>query len=175
MKYKIYKLIHNDNVVYIGRTKSTLAKRKGWGYKNSPISSIAKECSIKLIEETDDILRETYWIEYYGIESLMNVRKGEVGLNKKEYQDIYREENKDKLIEFRKEKYNLNRDKFIAEYYSRKKPLEKRTCECGCEFLATRIDKIYCSRKCKDRCKSREKYIKSKNKEEYEKNKTNVR
>ena len=160
MKYKIYKLIHKGDVVYVGRTKSTLTKRKGWGYKKSPISSIAKECSIHLIEETDDSVRETYWIEHYGLDNLMNVMRGDVGMSTKEYQDTYKEVNKDRLIEFRKNRYSLNREKYISDYYSRKKPSESRTCECGCMFTATRTDKIYCSRKCKDRCKSRERYKK---------------
>ena len=145
-------------VLCIGITTSTLAKRKGWGYKNAPIGRISKQCSIELIEETNDVLRETYWIEYYGIENLMNAKRGEVGMSRKEYQDAYQKDNKDRLIEFRKEKYNLNRDKYIQDYYNRKKPLENRICKCGIDFLATRTNKIYCCRKCKDRFNSKEKY-----------------
>jgi hypothetical protein len=157
MKYKIYKLIHKGDVVYVGRTKSTLAKRKAWGYKGCGVESIAKHCSIELIEETDDLSKERYWIDFYGIDSLLNESKGDTGLTKEQYVSIYKEKNKDRLKEYRKRRYNLNKDKIISDYYSKKKPVESRTCECGSVFAATRTDKIYCSRKCKDRCKSREK------------------
>ena len=121
MKYKIYKLIYNGNVVYVGRTKSTLTKRKNWGYKGCGVEHIAKECSIELIEETDDISKEKYWIEHYGIDNLLNNVNGNTGMSKKESALIYKAKNKERLIEYRKNRYAENREKYIADYYSKKK------------------------------------------------------
>lgn len=81
---KIYKLIHNEKIVYIGRTTVELNKRKNWQYKNNPkLQSIYKECRIELIEETDDISREHYWISFYGKDNLLNMKYGD-GINKRE-------------------------------------------------------------------------------------------
>lgn len=85
---KIYKLIHNDEVVYIGRTIATLTERKNWQYKSNPkLQSIYKECNIELIEETDDISREHYWISFYGKDNLLNIKYGD-GIDKKEQNTI---------------------------------------------------------------------------------------
>ena len=74
---KIYKLICNSEVVYIGRTKMTLSRRKSAAYKSNPaLQAIYKECEIVLIEETNDLNREQFWIDYYGMENLLNVKKG---------------------------------------------------------------------------------------------------
>ena len=65
MKYKIYKLILNEQVVYVGITTDTLENRKKGGYKHTGCAFILKDASIELIEETDDRYREKFWIEYY--------------------------------------------------------------------------------------------------------------
>lgn len=73
---KIYKLIYKEDVIYIGKTILSLGRRKGSGYPNIPFY---KECLIELIEETKDVSRERYWIEYYqnmGYK-LMNKRNGD--------------------------------------------------------------------------------------------------
>ena len=133
---KIYKLIHNDNVVYIGQTKTDLKKRKRWGYKNNKLlQQIYKECSIELLEETNDKSRERFWIEKYendGIE-LLNIQKG-CGYNKKEYKKMtnniheknWCQNNPDRVKEI-KAKYRENNRETLREKgreYSRKRRLE---------------------------------------------------
>ena len=69
MKYKIYKLIDNTNEdIYIGMTKRDLNLRLAQHkYKGNDCLSrkiIANgDYKIELIEETDDKIRERYWIE----------------------------------------------------------------------------------------------------------------
>jgi hypothetical protein len=75
---KIYKLIYKDEVIYVGRTKLTLNRRKNSSNYSIP-KEIYKSSTIELIEETDDISRERYWINYYlsiGAK-LMNKRGGD--------------------------------------------------------------------------------------------------
>jgi hypothetical protein len=119
MKYKIYKLVHNDVAVYIGKTKLTLKKRKSAGYKkNPPVQAIHKECVIELIEETSDVSREIYWIEYYK-DTLLNIRRGDAGLSQKEYKKEWEEANKELRKEQRKQRNKSNRDyrnQYMREY-----------------------------------------------------------
>ena len=105
-KYKIYKLVHpTEGVVYIGQTIQTLKRRKNSGYKYNPeLHKISNECDIVLIEETDDVSRERYWINQY--DGLKNIRKGN-GLDIKEWV----ESNNEKLKDYKKEWYELNKDK----------------------------------------------------------------
>jgi hypothetical protein len=138
---KIYKLIHNGVVVYVGRTKQTLKKRKSLGYKGCGVESIHKECDIELIEETSDVSRERYWIDYYK-DTLLNIQRGDTGLCKKEYGKEYGKEwqkeydkewyeaNKEKVREYQREYYHKNKwyeankekmKKYSKEYYQKKK------------------------------------------------------
>ena len=119
---KIYKLVYNGVVVYVGKTKQTLKRRKKGGYKGNPdVQAIYKECDMVLIEETSDVSRERYWIEYYK-ESLLNIRPGETGLSKKEqrkqwkesnreYFNQWEEVNKERRKEQRKEYYQCNKER----------------------------------------------------------------
>jgi hypothetical protein len=123
---KIYKLIHNGQIVYVGQTKQRLNRRKASGYaKNEQLHKITKECKMELIEETDDVSRERYWIELLKSEGhpLLNILKGS-GLDKAEYDKEYqkrenrkdsrkrwRENNKEKIKE-----YNKQRKKNIIIY-----------------------------------------------------------
>jgi hypothetical protein len=61
---KIYKLVKDGEVVYIGRTKLSLSRRKAGKFYEMNRDFITK-CSIELIEETDDKGRERYWIDHY--------------------------------------------------------------------------------------------------------------
>ena len=116
---KIYKLIHNGEIVYVGKTTyKLLSKRKSCGYaKNEQLHKISKECTIELIEETDDITRERYWIDLLRSENhpLLNIRGGslENKEKRKEYQKEYREKNKEKKKEYDK--------KYSREYYNKNK------------------------------------------------------
>lgn len=110
--YKIYKLIHNGEVVYIGRTKCSLIRRKGAGYKsNIKLQEIYKECDIELIEETDDVSRERYWIAYYRNNGcdLLNTKNGD-GLDVKLYYKEYWVVNKKQKVEYDREYRDKNRD-----------------------------------------------------------------
>lgn len=114
MKYKIYKLIFDNKVIYVGRTIMDLERRKSRKYKFIPFH---RSCNIELIEETYDVSRERHWIQYYkdlGFE-LLNKYKGD-GLDVKEYRDSHKE--------IMKEYRNKNKDEYIKyqkEYRKRKK------------------------------------------------------
>ena len=75
---KIYKLIRNGEVVYVGKTILTLSRRKAGSYYCMD-RQFVKECEIELIEETDDVSRERYWIEFYTKQGcqLRNKRNGD--------------------------------------------------------------------------------------------------
>lgn len=79
---KIYKIVYKGDVIYIGKTILKLRVRKSC--KNYSISDdIYKESEIELIEYTDDVSRERYWIEYYisiGAK-LLNKRNGDHSIN----------------------------------------------------------------------------------------------
>ena len=77
---KIYKLVHPKmGVVYIGRKKKTL-RRRFQGDFNEDVMAIKHECTIELIEETEQKDREKYWIR----------------------QKEYREKNREKIKEYAK-------------------------------------------------------------------------
>ena len=117
MKYKIYKLVYKGEVVYIGKTKTSLNRRKRAGYHwNEFLQSIRKECEMILIEETDDVSRERYWIDFYGIENLQNRIPGE-GRTKEE-RDKYKKEYKAKWDELNRE---YKREQARKWWYNKKK------------------------------------------------------
>lgn len=141
---KIYKLIHNGKIVYVGQTKlKYLSSRKKVGYGDTV--PFYKECKIELIEETDDVSRERYWIDLLRSEGhpLLNKRGGSTGLDKeegkrewhknnkeykktekyKEYHKEYNEKNKEKISEKKKEYYEKNKEK-KREYYLKRKLLK---------------------------------------------------
>ena len=129
---KIYKLIYKDEVIYVGKTKLTLKRRKGSANYSVP-DYIYKESTIELIEETEDVSRERYWIDLYrdSCISLMNKRGGDhnddtkyeyikVNLKKKkedrgfvkkteehhkELRRLYRIKNKEKINDKRRQNY----------------------------------------------------------------------
>jgi hypothetical protein len=125
---KIYKLIHNGVVVYVGKTKQTLKRRKAGEYRgNASVQEIYKECDMVLIEETNDVSRERYWIDYYR-DTLLNIEKGDTGLSRNEYVKEYGKEwyqsNKEHHKEYNKKWYEANKEKinqYRRECYQKKK------------------------------------------------------
>jgi hypothetical protein len=123
--YKVYKLVFNNEVVYVGITKLSLSRRKNAGYKKSV--PFYKECKIELVEQTDDETRERYWIEYYTSNGnqLLNRNKG-IGLNQEEYRKKYYDLNRDKLTSYANEKYYQIKDEpdfkeYVKEYKEKNK------------------------------------------------------
>ena len=125
-QYKIYRLILDNKVVYVGQTtQKYLNQRKACHNYNNTFERII-ESIIELIEITSDKTRERYWIEYYLSEGciLFNKRKGVTGLNYEEYQKEYKEENKEKIKEYKKEYQQENKEKIKEnkkEYYQKNK------------------------------------------------------
>jgi len=119
MKYKIYKLIHNGVVVYVGITKQTLNRRKAGGYRNNAsIQAIYKECEIELIEETNEVSREDFWVHHYK-DTTFNAKRGDTGLSEKKWHKEYYESNKEHRKQQKKEWYQANREhhnKYMREY-----------------------------------------------------------
>ena len=109
---KIYKLIHNEQIVYVGQTKQKyLSTRKAKGYgKTVPFY---RECKIELIEETDDVSRERYWIERLRSEGHQLLNKQE-GNGVSDYKEYYKEYNKEWIEnnkEYHKEWRNNNKER----------------------------------------------------------------
>lgn len=114
--YKIYKLIFNNEIIYIGITKLKLSRRK-----NSPNYSVPKEIykksEILLIEETDDKSRERYWINFYRNEGikLYNKRGGDFSnqytayMKKREMPHYKNDKRIQKIKEYQKEYRNKNK------------------------------------------------------------------
>lgn len=121
--YKIYKLIYQGEVIYVGYTKQTLIRRKNSDYSYIPLE-IKKESSIELIEETNDKTREDYWILYYkelGCK-LYNRIRGNLSEDEKikseKERSIKRSKSKE-MIEYRSNYYNNNKDKIkerVSDY-----------------------------------------------------------
>jgi len=129
-KYRIYKLVYNDEIIYIGKTTNDLRVRKNNGYAFIPFY---KDCSIELIEETNDPTRESYWIKYYKEQgcNLYNRNKGD-GFDI----DEYNEENKEKLKEYRRnyyreynKKHRESLNEYRKEYYKSKTTMIQITIE----------------------------------------------
>ena len=129
---KIYKLIYNGEIIYVGKTKQKyLSSRKSIGYKwNKQLHNLSKESKIELIEETIDILRERYWIERLRSEGciLLNKQKGSGFDNKeyhKEYGKEYRKENIYKIKEYRENNKEYMKE-YMKEYYKNNKDKKEK-------------------------------------------------
>lgn len=114
---KIYKIIYNERVIYIGKTKLSLSARHSAGHPYYPEYKLGQ---MELIEETDDSRRERYWIEYYRNigEPLLNRLNGDGFDYKKDskfdykgylkkYRIKYYQENKDYWKNWRKKKKEM--------------------------------------------------------------------
>jgi hypothetical protein len=92
MKYKIYKIEKlGCDKIYIGITTESLELRLQKHFakiKHAPNREISKwldnTCNIFEIEDTDDKLRETYWIRFYA-DKLVNTHKHIHKIDPKEY------------------------------------------------------------------------------------------
>lgn len=132
-KYKIYSIEYNNEIIYVGYTKNSLKERKRGRYKFIP-NDILKKSNMILIEETDDVSRERYWVNYYkelGCD-LYNKRGGD-GLNHKEYiknyNSNYYENNKEYKKLLSKNYKENNKEQYIQymrEYQKRDENKEKR-------------------------------------------------
>ena len=128
--YKIYKIVDNTNDnVYIGITRKTLKERLGRHerHNNCVSRDIIKngDYRMELIEQTDDKMRERYWIE-----NTECINKQIPGRTQKEWREKnkeilaeknkkYREKNKEKIAEKKKEynkEYNENNKHYMKEY-----------------------------------------------------------
>ena len=127
---KIYKLEIEGEVIYIGKTKLTLKRRKGSANYSVP-TDIYKASTISLIEETEDVSRERFWIEHYtqiGCK-LYNKRNGDHNQHTKEEQQKkrslqYYHKNKDLILKKNKTYYQANKERIIKrqiEYNTKNK------------------------------------------------------
>ena len=152
---KIYKLIHNGEIVYVGQTKRRLlSHRKCRGYGNT--IPFYKDCLIELIEETDDVSREKYWIDKLRSEGhpLLNKRDGDTGLDLKEYQKEHYQKNKEKIKEYNKEYKEKNKEyereyqkEYQKEYYEKNKEKIKEYNEKNKEKMKEYFKEYYLKRK----------------------------
>lgn len=145
---KIYKLLHNDKIIYIGSTIQSLSERLRCHKKTSKVKpdiklykyianvgwdnimiDLVEECNCNLKKELET--RERYFIDNLQPELNTNIpcRTNKEWYNdNKEKMDLYykeyRKSNKDKLTE-QKNKWRLN---------NKEKSKEKYICECGREL-----------------------------------------
>jgi hypothetical protein len=113
---KIYKLIYDGEIIYVGLTTLSLSRRKGSANYSVP-KEIYKKSKIELIEETDNSGRERYWINYYlsiGC-NLYNKRGGDYDkeTSQKENSKRYYQENKEIILNKMKIYYQENKDVII--------------------------------------------------------------
>lgn len=151
-KGKIYKIysVSNEELVYYGSTIQPLNVRLSGHIRDCKMN---RNCSSKLVLHAEDYKIEL--VEEYPCVNKQQLLKKEgeyiknnVCVNKtipcrtkKEYNEIYYENNKEKLKEKKKEYYENNRehkkdyDKVYRENNKEailEKKKEKITCECGC-------------------------------------------
>jgi hypothetical protein len=127
--YKVYKLVKDGNVVYVGVTKLELRRRKSVGYRNNTngLHSIRHECEIILIEETDDVSRERYWIDFYKDQPLLNCIAGLAGANQKELHTQYmRQYYKDNKEAYEKRWKSDTKRRERSKLYMRRKRAEAK-------------------------------------------------
>lgn len=145
---KIYK-IEAENEIYIGSTTSSLEKRFRYHtYQNNAcVSRILFEkygkenCKIVLLEEYPCSNRSELSkkeIEYIQKNECIN-RMGKFDGTKKEYNEKYYIENKERLQEYRKQRYDQDKDtqiEYSTKFYSDNidKLKEIKTCECGGKY-----------------------------------------
>jgi hypothetical protein len=116
MSFKIYKLVHSElGVVYVGKTKNTLKRRKSGSYKGTSVENIAKDCSIELIEETNDDTRERFWIEELKKDNNLLNKKGGDGFEVSEWRN-----NNQQYLDYHKSWYEKNKD-YNKNYYQKNK------------------------------------------------------
>ena len=121
MIYKIYRIIDNTNGnCYVGRTIQELNDRiidhkskfnTRCGNCSSKLILKNNDWKYELIEETDDITREKYWI--HNSVNCINTRRYE-GIdieNRKNTTKIYREKNRTKAKEYQMEYKEKNKNK----------------------------------------------------------------
>ena len=117
---KIYKLIKDGEVIYVGRTILSLNRRKNSNFYKIP-RDISIDCEIELIEETDDKSRERYWIDYYRKlgHHLYNKRRGDFKHNEEAYEDrkrslkekrAFKPKTKEEKLSQRRAWYNKHKD-----------------------------------------------------------------
>lgn len=121
MKYKIYKLVYDNQVIYVGSTTmKKLCQRKAVGYPKIE-KEIWKTSKIILIEETYDKTKEQFWIDYYkDMNCLLYNKNSAISTNKSEYDKKRYSDNK----EYRKKLYLSNknyRKEYMKEYYKKSK------------------------------------------------------
>jgi len=119
--YKIYKIVDNtNNNVYIGQTKNDIKIRiqghiqdlKRNNGCSSEIILINNDWYYEVIEETDDIKREIYWIQ--NTENCIN--KNKYDFDKKEYDKQWAKSEKRREWERNYDKTNIKRNKYKKEY-----------------------------------------------------------
>lgn len=114
--YKIYRIVYEGEVLYVGKTKRTLKERLKTGFKFIPgLESTIHKCQIEVIEETDDASRERFWIEEYKKHNMCwcNTRRGCSGLtDPKEVKRLWHELNHERKLrdyQFFKDEINEKR------------------------------------------------------------------
>ena len=110
--YKIYKIVDNTNGnIYIGQTKQKYLSDRITCHKQHFKHNYKKNCSSRLIlnnddwfyeliEETNDISRESYWIQ----NTPNCINKYKLNYSNKEYCKEYRKKNKEKVNKNNKER-----------------------------------------------------------------------
>ena len=138
----------DDNLIYVGSTIQPLCERLAQHKRRS------KNCQNRLIYITINNDWNNWYIELYSLypcnsKEELDKKEGEIirligtlnskiaGRNKKEYDKIHYQQNKEHFKKYNKEYYEQNKDKILKqqkENYEQNKDkiLEKITCICGC-------------------------------------------
>jgi hypothetical protein len=122
---KIYKLVGNDKI-YIGSTTVSLCKRRQQHlttFKNNTSNIASKEimCDpnhyIELIEYFPcNTKEELYKRERYWIENTNSINKRIPSRTKKEYHEVYYDNNKEQVLQKSKQNYENNKEKILERH-----------------------------------------------------------
>jgi len=131
-KYRIYGIVHNEKVIYVGLTRGSVERRFKNIYPHIP-KEIKQDSYPLLLEETDDPKAEREWIKVFECCEwpLYNIQKGN-GLDyttynrenqKKNYRKLYDSYYKSYWENYRKEnreKYNEYLKNYMRTYKNKK-------------------------------------------------------
>ena len=141
MKYRVYALQDGLDIVYVGITQDTLQNRWKSGWKHTKKNKyLKKNCTMYLLEETDDRTREHFYIQIFTElgHPLINIKgktkpkpKNHMNDKTKDYMKSYYETNKEKCRELmknyqqtHKEEQRAYRREYYRKYWAKKRNKE---------------------------------------------------
>ena len=178
--YKVYQHVTPDGMYYFGATNNIKRRWRNNGveYKGTALYPYIEKYgwdNIKHIVLFKDQTKENaLWIEDFLIETAREdgvcINKQRSGLVSKEegYSQQYREQNKDRILEYQNEYYEQNKDK-IKQYYEENKQQIREQQKQYYEENKDKFKEYYEQNKDKIREQSRQRYQRKKEEQQFKK------